>query len=603
LVFSIATNATFVSEQYDKRGDMKRLKCLVLSLAIFTLFCSGTVFAEKVYKHSAATNTVSLDPTKASDPTALDIGCIIFDTLYQYKYLAEPVQVEPNLAASMPVVSEDGRVYTITIKKGAVFADDVAFSGGKGREVVAKDFVYSIKRHFDKQNNSYTAYLWKGRIVGMKSWSEQGAKYDSMVEGLKATGKYTIQIKLTHPFPGLIYTLTEAPSGVVAREVVEHYGRGIGLHPVGSGPFKLKSFNAHKAVLIKNPSYRKEILTLDAYDEKIHGKYQIKNLKGKRLPMVDKIEYYFFKEKTTLWNSFKKGNEIQWTYAPAMMFNDVLNSRDPISLKPKFEKKYHFRIASYGGWGAFLFNMVAPSIGYHKDPARNKRNLALRHAMRKGFNWDMYGKRFFGGVYTKDPGFLTDVIPGYDKNASRESVTYDPKGAIKLLKENGWTRDNLPVIEYAYIANAEERQKYEMFKGLMKKIGIPKNKFKSRVFANLGDWAGALYKGELMVTMTGTHANNPDPESTMRLVWSGNIGGSNTISYKNAEYDRLYKIMSRSQPSAKRNKMVARMNQILVDDCAMVGSIEAPSLYMWHKDVKFYFQLRNHHILKYVYVD
>ena len=51
----------------------------------------------------------------------------------------------PALAETWEI-SEDGRVYTINIKKGVYFQDSPVFPNGKGREVTAKDFVYSFKR-------------------------------------------------------------------------------------------------------------------------------------------------------------------------------------------------------------------------------------------------------------------------------------------------------------------------------------------------------------------------------------------------------------------------------------------------------------------------
>ena len=101
----------------------------------------------------------------------------LYDTLYEYRYLKVPYELKPSLAAAMPEVSKDRLTYTIRLKKGVRFIDDACFKGGKGREVVAEDFVYSIKRHFDPAMRAQGSWLWQGRIVGLDEWKENGADY------------------------------------------------------------------------------------------------------------------------------------------------------------------------------------------------------------------------------------------------------------------------------------------------------------------------------------------------------------------------------------------------------------------------------------------
>ena len=119
--------------------------------------------------------------------------------------------VEPDLAESWDI-SEDGLTYTVQIRSGVHYIDDPCFPGGKGREVVAADLVYSLKRHFDPVSRTRNAWLWRGRLVGLDEWKGKGSDYSQEVEGLKALDKYTIQFKLTRPYPQLVYTLAMAPS-------------------------------------------------------------------------------------------------------------------------------------------------------------------------------------------------------------------------------------------------------------------------------------------------------------------------------------------------------------------------------------------------------
>src|SRR5678815_3437567 len=87
------------------------------------------------------------DPAQISDLYSSTLCANMFDALYEYAFLARPVQLRPNTAAAMPEASPDFKTFTIRIKPGIYFSDDPAFKGVR-RELTAADYVYSIKRHF-----------------------------------------------------------------------------------------------------------------------------------------------------------------------------------------------------------------------------------------------------------------------------------------------------------------------------------------------------------------------------------------------------------------------------------------------------------------------
>src|SRR5690606_36854458 len=205
---------------------------------------SGGPAGAKVYRHSMDAAPTSLDPVQAANAYANFIVLNVYDTLYAYKYLARPYELKPNLAAELPEVSEDGLVWRVRLKPGVHFVDDPAFAGGRGREVVAEDVVYSIKRHFDAANQPQGAWLWQGRIAGLDEWKAGGSDYDEPVSGLRATDRYTVEIRLTRPYPQLGYTLAQGFSAIVPREAAERYGQRLGVRPVGSGPFRLVSYDS-----------------------------------------------------------------------------------------------------------------------------------------------------------------------------------------------------------------------------------------------------------------------------------------------------------------------------------------------------------------------
>jgi ABC-type transport system substrate-binding protein len=107
--------------------------------------------ALKTFKYAMDQTPTTLDPAQASNVYASFVIANAYDTLYTYQYLARPYQLKPKLAVDFPVVSPDGLTYTFKLKKGVRFVDDPCFPGGRGREVVAEDFIYSLKRHFARE--------------------------------------------------------------------------------------------------------------------------------------------------------------------------------------------------------------------------------------------------------------------------------------------------------------------------------------------------------------------------------------------------------------------------------------------------------------------
>ena len=80
------------------------------------------------------------------------------------------------------------------------------------------------------KNNSSGFWAFNNRILGINEFRKHSlvsdtTDYNYPVEGLIALDKYTLQIKLTSPYPQLLYILTMHYSFAVPREAVEYYGK------------------------------------------------------------------------------------------------------------------------------------------------------------------------------------------------------------------------------------------------------------------------------------------------------------------------------------------------------------------------------------------
>ena len=210
--------------------------------------------------------------------------------------MARPFKLRPNTAAALPQVSADFRSFTLRLKPGIHFADDPAF-GGKKRELIAADYVYSLKRHYDPRWKSRQPLRPGGREdLGLSELRKRRSRkkpfdYDTEVEGLRALDRYTLQIRLAEPSPRFLYNLADGSfTGALAREVVEAYGDKVSEHPVGTGPLPAGAVEAQLAHAAgEEPELPRGALPEQppADDARLQAIAQM--FKGRRLPMIDQV--------------------------------------------------------------------------------------------------------------------------------------------------------------------------------------------------------------------------------------------------------------------------------------------------------------------------
>ena len=585
---------------------------LVASLAsVALLTCCKRPFSDRaqnlsVFRFSENGAPVTMDPVQSATQYGNLMTTTIFDQLYEYKYLARPYELKPRLATALPEVSEDGLIYTIQIKKGVLYSDNECFPGGKGREVVASDFVYTMQRLFDPKTRSQGEWLWQKKIKGLDEWKEAGADYSMPIEGLQALDDHTIQIKLNKPFPQLTYTFAMGYSSVTPREAVDYYKESFGLKPVGSGPYKLKSFSTKKAVLVRNENYREEVFDLkkEGYDPETQGGFGLERLQGKKLPIMDISEVYFMKEPMTRWNSVNKGSEIHYGSIPTELMPNVAEELNPLVLKSEYAEKFTAMNLPELGIVYLYFNMSDPKIGHNPDPEQNRRNLLLRKAINAAYDWPQRNRRFYNGIATLFPGTIPPGLDGYDDTFTPEMSNPDYEKAKALLKEGGWTAENLPVLDYNGVASVIHKNFYEQFRGWMEKIGYPREKIKFVPFASFGDYNKAVKNRECTLMGMGWGMDYPDPENVLQLFYGPNATpGSNSSNFNNPEYNKIFEKSIVMQPGPERTEIYRQLNQMVIDEIPAICGLSRNSPFIWHKNVVF-FPSRNPHgsLLKYALV-
>jgi peptide/nickel transport system substrate-binding protein len=160
------------------------------------------------------------------------------DEIYQIEdQLFEPmpssntaqVKLEPALASSWSV-SPDGLVYTFHIREGVRFSN--------GEPLTGEDVLFSLKKIESPANSE---------ITDTKPWKK-----------ISLVGPMTVQLQLSEPQNALPELLAVYQASIVPKRLYEREGgTAFGLHPVGTGPFILKSATPGNTTVreVRNPDY------------------------------------------------------------------------------------------------------------------------------------------------------------------------------------------------------------------------------------------------------------------------------------------------------------------------------------------------------------
>ncbi len=198
----------------------------------------------------------SFDPALSGDTTTFFVLRQIYSGLLS---LDKNLMVVPDLAAKMPDLSENGTLYTFTLREGAKFQS--------GREITADDFKYSLERAADPKliapdlPANLPAATYMSDIVGVKEKLEGKA---TDISGVRVKDKSTLQIKLDAAKPQFLAKMTQAVFYVVNKDnkevPIKPDPKDTGIKTFeqldGSGPFKPVEFRRNEYIkLARNANY------------------------------------------------------------------------------------------------------------------------------------------------------------------------------------------------------------------------------------------------------------------------------------------------------------------------------------------------------------
>ena len=526
---------------------------------------------EKVLRYAFEVAETSFDPHKVSDVYSSIVNKGMFDTPLRYDQLARPAKLVSNVLVGMPEVSPDFKTFVLHVKPGIYFDNDDAF-GGKKRELIAEDYVYSIKRLLDPKLSAPQLSEVEGYIVGSEEFLKRVRKsgtmdYDAPIEGLKVIDRYTFQVKLNDPKPNWIYNFADCRvSCAVAREVVEKYGEDIGSHPVGTGAYRLKSWKrSSKMIFEPNPNYREEYYAAEPLADDKDGQAILATLKGRRVPMVGRIEVSIIEERQPRWISFiNKEFDLLWR-----MPEDVGQLAVPNrTLAPNLVKQgIRAELVPALDLAFLYFNMKDPTVGgYTPEKVALRRAISL--AYRSQDEIDIVYKGLAIPAHTPySPG-----VAGYDPNFRTSASEYNLSKARALLDMHGYIdRDGdgyreMPdgttlTLKSNSTPTEKDRAIDELWRRSMDDIGI-------RLDVRKAKWPDLLKEsnaGKLMMWFLGGSASQPDADTWLQSLYGPNCGfKGNRACFQLKEYDAAFEKAERMPDSPERTKLYQEMARLMV---------------------------------------
>ncbi len=552
---------------------------ILVLLGIFAASCTGSRGPRgKVIKFSSQADAKGFDPAFCEDYyTHMMVGQI-YEGLVEYEYLRRPFVLKPALAEALPEISKDGLTYTFKIKKGLRFADHSVFPEGKGRELKAKDFEYSLKRIIDPVLNSTGAWLFEGHVLGVQEWRTAqkalpATNYDLPWTGVAALDDYTLQIKLNHKYPQLLYALAMPAGWVVAREVVEKTGKDFVNTPVGTGPYKLVSWTRNsKAVFEKNPNFR-----VDNYPSEGEASDEARGFlkdKGRPMPFVDNVEVYVYQEEQPRWLNFVSGNT-DVVRMPKDYFKvaidpntlglkkDLLDQGIQLQKVPETEVTY------------IHFNLLDPIFKKYGAPLRKAISIAIDHEK----DWEIFYNK--SAIIAQSP--IPPGLAGYDPNYVNLNKKFDLVKAKEIMKSLGFGPNKKLTLTYDTSTGTDGRQMGEKYQKELAEIYID-------LKVNLNQFSELIQKqttNKIQMAGIAWISDYPDVENFLQLLYGPNKSPlPNHANMENAEYDKLYVQVRGMADSPERRRLISQMVKIIEKEIPWIPGVHRITHWLNSKRLK-----------------
>lgn len=476
----------------DRSG---RLRFVVLGLL---LFASLAFPAAAQTRGGSATLGVEQD-LAGFDPLTVGVydtgqeaaAVLIFETLTRLGDDGKPV---PGLAISWEH-SADFKTWTYKLRAGVTFQDGAPFD--------AQAVAFNFQRMIDPNNHCRCLF------------------YISFIDHVEAADDTTLVFHLKYPQPNLpaltapatAFNVIQSPKAIA--EMKDAYNR----HPVGTGPFQVKSWQSGDRVVLERNSH---------YWDKAR-------------PYLDEVTVRPMPDNTARFASVESGeSDIIWTDRA----EDILKARKTPGLV----------VHEYVGSGAqvYAFNTKVPPFD----------DVRVRQALRMALDLKAYAEAEWSGLWqpAKDPYGPGSFVQCKDAGA----LPYDPAKAKALLKEYG------KPVEFKMVVTATPRGREigQIFQEFWRDVGA------TATIDQIDQTAlvtKAFRRDFQLTPWRIIDLADPDPQMYANFHTGSPV---NLANYSNPEVDKLLDEARSSADQEKRVEDYCRIAQILNRDVPWFWTVD-----------------------------
>jgi peptide/nickel transport system substrate-binding protein len=414
----------------------------------------------------------SLDPGLDYTTQGSEINWEVYTGLTTYKHAGgiASTELQPGLATALPVISNGGKTYTVTLRKGLKYSN--------GDPVQASDFTYTMERSLTIPWGGASTFVTP-YVVGAAAYASHKAKGISGISTNNATGK--IVIHLTTPYGPFANVLAFPAFGFVdPKTAPEPFKVQASTPPAGAGPYMVTNISIGKSFdVVPNPNWA---ATMGIPKATVSFQEQIDpNVNANALSVL------------------KNSSEI-FDWADTVPPTDIAAAK----------ATGHYKLVNLGG-SVYYFFLNASKAPFNNEEARQ--------AVVTGLNQEGFSRL---GSGTLEPGcfFLPPGIPGHGtgKCPLVNPATGSLAKAKKLLKESG--QANVPVTVYG-----EERsprlQWEEAYEQELKQIGFKHVSLKEVADSNYFTVIGESKKVDPQTGFADWNEDFPNPVDFYGVLLNG----------------------------------------------------------------------------------
>ncbi len=470
-----------------------------------------------------------LDPIYTTDIYEGQCNALMYDNLVHFE-TGEKVKIRPGLAESWEI-SEDGKTYTLHLRKGVRFHD--------GSEFTAEDVKYTFERLFSPFNEPVSPRRsFFDLIDGAKEYMKLGDDRATGIHGITIVDPYTVEIRLEKPFVPFLGMLGMPNAAIVPASLGDNARSRQYLteNPNGTGPWILEDW--------KRGQYMRFRSNKDYWDG---------------APKAEGLVWKAATADISLAQDFEIGN-VDFMYIPTALHATYLQN-------PKWTEMIH-KIPE--------LNTYYWAFQCQKPPYDDVR---VRQAISYAVNADLILEAVNLGRGVRAHGPVPPALEGYREDL--KPWPYDPEKALALLKETGHLRDDGSAdfeVELWIPSDPLVPLIAEAVKADLAAVGIQSSILKRENTA----LKAAIRSGEAQMYFRSWWADYPDIENFLYPCfhsdnWEGSPtgGGGNGSHYSNPNVDQLIDEGRFIADDQKRIELFQQAVDRIREEC--------PWIFLWHR--------------------